>query len=87
MGGAVRGFVGLDVRWNTAVEENLGVGQTLMAPGWFATINLPKYNTILFPLVQTFFSFDRDDGREEINYTVLKGRFLTKLENLLGEEK
>ena len=74
-------FAGLDVRWNTAVESNLGAGQTLVAPTWFATINVPKYNTILFPLVQTYFSFDRDDGREEIHYTVLKGRFLTKLKN------
>ena len=74
-------FAGIDARWNTASKRTLGVGNTLLAPTWAATISVPEYNTILFPLVQTFFSVDHDDGREQINYTVLKGRFLTKLEN------
>lgn len=74
-------FVGLEARWNTAANSKLGVGNTLVAPTWFASINVPEYNTILFPLAQTFISVDRDNGREEINYTVLKGRFLTKLQN------
>ena len=50
-------------------------------PTWFASNNLPEQKTILFPLAQTFISVDHDDDREEINYTVLKGRFLTKLQN------
>lgn len=74
-------FLALEGRWNTAANESLGVGNTLLSPTWFATINLPKYKTLLFPLVQTFISVDRDDGREEVNYTVLKPRFLTRLEN------
>lgn len=80
-GGGKSYFAGVDARWNTASKRTLGVGNTLLAPTWAATISVPKYNTILFPLVQTFFSVDHDDGRQEINYTVLKGRFLTKLEN------
>jgi hypothetical protein len=74
-------FLSLDTRWNTAANRKTGVGNTLVAPGWFATINLPKYDTILFPAVQSFVSVDKDEDREEINYTVLKLRFLTKLEN------
>lgn len=80
-GGGKSYFAGLDARWNTASKRTLGVGNTLVAPTWAATISVPEYNTILFPLVQTFFSVDHDDDRKEINYTVLKGRFLTKLEN------
>ena len=74
-------FLSLDTRWNTAANPKTGVGNTLVAPGWFATINLPKYDTLLFPAVQSFVSVDKDDDREEINYTVFKLRFLTKLEN------
>ncbi|UCH48748.1 MAG: hypothetical protein JSU95_02800 [Betaproteobacteria bacterium] len=74
-------FLSLDTRWNTAANRKTGVGNTLVAPGWFASINLPKYDTILFPAVQSFVSVDKDEDREEINYTVLKLRFLTKLEN------
>ena len=72
-------FVALEGRWNTAVDDRLGVGKTLLSPVWFGTIPVPKYNTILFPLVQTFFTVAGDDNRDDINYTVLKGRFLTKL--------
>ena len=74
-------FIGLEVRWNTAVEPTLGVGNTLVAPTWFASISVPKYNSILFPLAQVFFSVDHDPGREELNYTALKPRWLTKLKN------
>ncbi len=74
-------FLALEARWNTAEEDSLGVGNTLLAPTWFATISVPKYKTLLFPLVQTFISVDRDDGRQEVNYTVFKGRFLTRLED------
>jgi len=74
-------FAALEARWDTATEPQTGVGKTLLAPTWFATINVPKYNTILFPLVQTYFTVGGDDTRPDINYTALKGRFLTKLEN------
>lgn len=73
--------VGLEARWDTAAEPTLGAGKTLLAPTWFASINVPEYNTILFPLVQTYFTVAGDDTRPDINYTALKGRFLTKLEN------
>ncbi|UCD67915.1 MAG: hypothetical protein JSW48_14085 [Betaproteobacteria bacterium] len=80
-GGGKSYFIALETRWNTAANRRTGAGNTLVAPTWFASINLPEYDTILFPMVQTFVSVDSDEGREEINYTVLKGRFLTKLEN------
>jgi len=80
-GGGKSYFIGLEGRWNTASKPNLGVGNTLLAPTWFASINVPKYNTIFFPLAQIFFSVAHDDGREELNYTVLKPRWLTKLKN------
>ena len=73
--------IGLEARWNTAADRALGVGNTLLAPTWSATINVPKYNTILFPQAQIFFSVAHDDGREELNYTALKPRWLTKLKN------
>lgn len=74
-------FAALEARWNTAEDRRLGGGNTLVAPTWFGQIDVPRYNMILFPMVQTFFSVSRDDGRQEINYTVLKGRFLSKLPN------
>ncbi len=80
-GGGRNYFLGLEARWNTAASAKLGVGNTLLAPTWFASINLPEQKTILFPLAQTFISVDHDDDREEVNYTVLKPRFLTKLQN------
>ncbi len=80
-GGGTSHFAGLEARWDTAAKSTLGGGKTLLAPTWFAAINLPEYDTILFPLVQTFFTVDGDDTRPDISYTVLKGRFLTNLEN------
>jgi hypothetical protein len=74
-------FAALEARWNTAAERETGVGKTLLAPTWFGTIPVPKYNTILFPLVQVFFTVGGYDNRDDINYTVFKGRFLTKLQN------
>jgi len=74
-------FIGLEAKWNTAREPTLGTGKNLLAPTWFASINLPKYNTILFPLVQRFFTVSGDADRNDINYTVFKPRFLTKLKN------
>lgn len=73
--------IALEARWNTASEPTLGVGNTLLAPTWSATISVPKYNSILFPVAQVFISVAHDDGREELNYTVLKPRWLTKLKN------
>ena len=80
-GGGKSYFIGLEARWNTAAEPTLGAGNTLLAPTWYASISVPKYNTILFPLAQVFISVDHDPGRQEINYTALKPRWLTKLEN------
>jgi hypothetical protein len=79
-GGGKSYFIGLDARWNTG-KPKLGAGQTLLAPTWLATISVPKYDTILFPLVQRFFSFDPDAGRKPLNYSVFKFRFLTKLQS------
>lgn len=74
-------FAGIEARWNTVSKPTLGFSGTLLAPVWFATINVPKYNTILFPLVQTYFTVETDIAQEDVTYTALKGRFLTKLEN------
>ena len=81
-GGGKSYFAALDVRWDTASEPTLGVGRTLVGPTWFASINVPKYDTILFPLVQTYFTATkRNDKANDITYTALKWRSLTKLEN------
>jgi hypothetical protein len=74
-------FAGLEARWNTLSKPTLGFSGTQVAPTWFAAINVPKYNTILFPFVQTYFTVQSDDGQQDATYTALKGRFLTKLEN------
>jgi len=74
-------FAAIEARWNTISKPTLGFSGTLLAPTWFASINVPEYNTILFPLVQTFFTVETDIAQEDVTYTALKGRFLTKLEN------
>ena len=74
-------FAGLETRWNTAQDRRLGSGNTLIAPTWFGQIDVPRLNMILFPVVQTFISVNRDEGRQEVGYTVFKGRFLKKLRN------
>ena len=73
-------FFGFEGRWDTASERELGVGKNLLGPVWFAAINVPEYKSILFPLVQTYFTIGGDDSRQDITYTVFKPRFLTKLD-------
>ncbi len=74
-------FIGLEAKWNTARSPKLGTGKNLLAPTWFASISVPKYNTILFPLIQRYFTVSGDADRQDLEYTVIKPRWLTKLKN------
>jgi len=80
-GGGRSYFIGLEAKWNTARNSKLGTGKNLLAPTWSASINLPKYHSILFPVIQRFFTVSGEADREDLNYTVIKPRWLTKLEN------
>lgn len=55
---------GLEARWNTVAKPELGFSGTQLSPVWFASINVPKYNTILFPLVQTYFTVQSDFSQD-----------------------
>ena len=80
-GGGKSYFVGVEAKWNTARNPKLGTGKNLMAPTWFASISLPEHDTILFPLIQRFFTISGDPDRQDLNYTLIKPRWLTKLKN------
>jgi hypothetical protein len=74
-------FIGLEGKWNTARNPKLGTGKNMLAPTWFASISLPEYHTILFPFIQRYFTVSGDADREDLNYTLIKPRWLTKLKN------
>lgn len=74
---------GSDLILNTATKDALGMGKNVIAPLIFASIDLPQYNSVVFPFFQHYVTLGGDDARRDVHYTSIKSAFLTRWSNLL----
>jgi hypothetical protein len=74
-------IVATDVIFNSAEEDQLGFGKTIVAPLMYAAIDLPKYNSVFFPNIQHYVSVAGDSNRRDVNFTTLKPNLLTRWPN------
>jgi hypothetical protein len=74
-------IVATDVIFDTADDERLGFGKTVVAPLMYAAIDLPKYDSVFFPNIQHFFSVADDYNRADVSFTTLKPNLLTRWPN------
>ncbi|MGQ0577901.1 MAG: hypothetical protein ACT4PQ_03205 [Betaproteobacteria bacterium] len=74
-------IVATDVIFDTADDERLGYGKTVVAPHMYAAIDLPKRDSVFFPNIQHYFSVAGDDTRGDVNFTTLKPNLLTRWPN------
>ena len=70
-----------DVIFDTADDERLGFGKTIIAPHMYAAIDLPGYNSVFFPNIQHYFSVAGNAHRRDVSFTTLKPNFLTRWPN------
>jgi hypothetical protein len=54
---------------NTASKDSLSFGKDMFAPLVFASIDLPRYNSVFFPFLQRYITIGGDDSRTDVNYT------------------
>ncbi|MEO8007595.1 MAG: hypothetical protein ABI728_03630 [Betaproteobacteria bacterium] len=73
---------GSEIILNTARTDLLGMGKNVIAPLVFASIDLPQYNSVVFPFLQEFVTLGGDDARRNVHYTSIKSAFLTRWPNL-----
>ena len=75
--------VGSELILDTATRDSLGTGKNVIAPLVFASIDVPRCDSVVFPFLQRYLTLGGDDSRPDVNYTSLKSPFLTRWPNLL----
>ena len=70
-----------DLIFDTADDDRLGYGKTVLAPHVFADFDIAKYNSIFFPNIQHYFSVAGSGNRRDVNFTTLKPNLLTRWPN------
>lgn len=70
-----------DAIFDTAMDDRLGRGKTVLAPHVYAAVDLPQYNSVFFPNVQHYFSVAGDGNRPDVSFTTLKPNLLTRFPN------
>ena len=70
-----------DLIFDTADDDRLGFGKTVLAPHVFAAVDLPKYNSVFFPNIQHYFSVAGQDDRADVNFTTVRPNLLTRWPN------
>ncbi len=74
---------GSEIILNTARKDALGMGKNVIAPLVFASIDLPQFNSVVFPFIQHFVTLGGDDARPDVHYTSIKSAFLSRWPNLV----
>jgi hypothetical protein len=69
---------GAEALLDTASTESLGYGKQVLAPLVYASIDVPRCRSVLFPFAQRFFTVGGDDSRPDVDYTLLKAAMLTR---------
>ena len=70
-----------DVIFDTALDDRLGQGKTILAPHAFAAIDVPSYNSTFFPNMQHYVSIGGTPHRTDVSFTTLKPNLLTRWPN------
>jgi hypothetical protein len=70
-----------EITLDTASDDGLGTGKNVVAPLAFASIGLPRLQSVLFPFAQQIVSIGGDDDRSDINTTLLRLGLLTRWPN------
>jgi len=70
--------VGTELILDSASKDSLGYGKEVLAPLAYASIDLPRYRSVLFPFIQYYFTIGGDDSRPDVHYTSLKAALLTR---------
>ena len=70
--------VGAEAILDTASKDSLGYGKQILAPLVYASIEVPRCRSVLFPFAQRFFTVGGDDSRRDVDYTLLKAAMLTR---------
>ncbi len=74
---------GSELILNTATKDALGMGKNVVAPLIFASIDLPSYNSVVFPFLQHYLTLGGGDSRPDVHYTSIKSALLTRWPNLV----
>jgi hypothetical protein len=70
--------VGAELILDTASHASIGDGKDVLAPLAFASVNLPRHDSVVFPLIQYYFTLGGDDSRPDVHYTSIKSALLTR---------
>lgn len=70
-----------EVYFDTADDDRLGSGKTIIAPLLYAAIDLPAYDSVFFPNIQHYFSVAGDSARADVRFTTVKPNLLTRWPN------
>ena len=77
-GAGFAAVVGSEVLLDTASRDSLGYGKQVLAPLAYASVDVPRFRSVLFPFVQHYFTVGGDDARPDVHYTSLKAAMLTR---------
>jgi hypothetical protein len=66
---------------DTASDDRLGTGKYVFQPVAYASIDAPRFKSVVFPYVQQFWSIAGDDDRRDINTTLLRIGLLSRWPN------
>lgn len=70
--------VGAEAILDTASKDSLGYGKDVIAPLAYASIDIPRCRSVLFPFIQHYVTVGGDDARSDVHYTSLKAAMLTR---------
>ena len=65
----------------TASNDRVGLEKWVFQPVVFASVDMAKLNSVLFPFAQHFISFAGADNRSDINMTLLRTGVATRWPN------
>ncbi len=74
-------IVATDVIFDTADDERLGSGKTIVAPQVYAAIDTHAFDSVFFPSIQHYQSVAGQGNRANVNTTVIKPNLLTRWPN------
>ena len=70
-----------EIYFDTASEPSLGTGKNVVAPLAFVSLDMPRWSSVVFPLVQQFVSVSGDADRQDVNTTLLRLGVLSRWPN------
>jgi hypothetical protein len=77
-GSGYAAVIGAEMILDTASKDSLGYGKEVLAPLAYASIEIPRCRSVLFPFIQHYFTVGGDDSRPDVNYTSIKAAMLTR---------